>query len=208
VTAQTTQTNYTCEEEIALAIKAYHEDSQVQSSKPIGAQTPLPGGVYDMILSWDRRQSYMRLEIPEVSGTWHFKKLQGQVQITGTDSERGRILLHGQARLDGEILSLYRDPASTPHPPLAAEDIGVELPPTNTRLCYYRQRHLWRVRDERLTKERGMNGKDTLRLVSGLVGDWASNKPSDDPIAHVFHRHPNYVLIDRDGVGHLYDVSL
>ena len=204
----TTQTTYTCDEEIALAIKAYHEDSQVQSSKPIGEQPPLPGGVYDMLLSWDRRRSYMRLEIPEVSGTWHFTKLQGQVQITGTDNERGRILLHGMARLDDEVLSLYRDPASTPHPPLDAEDVGVELPPTNTRLCYYRQRHLWRVRDERLTKERGMSGKDTLRLVTGLVGDWCSSKPSDDPIAHVFHRYPNYVLIDRDNVGHLYDVSL
>ena len=204
----TIQTAYTCDEEISLAIKAYHEDSQFQSSEPIGEQPPLPGGVFDMLLSWDRHRSYMRLEIPEIDGKWHFKKLQGKVQITGTDNERGRILLHGMARLDGEVLSLYRDPASTPHPPLDAQDIGLALPPTNSRLCYYRQKRLWRVRDERLTKERGMAGKDTLRLVTGLVGDWASNKPSEDPVAHVFHRHPNYVVIDRAGVGHLYDVSL
>ena len=204
----TTRIAYTCDEEISAAIKAYHEDNQFQSPEAIGEQPFLPGGVYDMLLSWDRHRSYMRLEIPEVDGIWHFKKLQGSVQITGTDNERGRILLHGQARLDGEVLSLYRDPASAPHPPLTADQIGVELPPTNTRLCYYRQRHLWRVRDERLTKERGMEGKDTLRLVTGLVGDWASTKPMEDPVAHVFHRYPNYVVIDRDGVGHLYDASL
>ena len=111
----TTKTShYTCDEEISLAIQAYHGDNQFQSSKPIGKQPPLPGGIFDMLLSWDRHRSYMRLEIPELDGTWHFKKLQGQVQITGTDNERGRILLHGQARLDGEVLSIYRAPASTP----------------------------------------------------------------------------------------------
>ena len=48
-----------------------YEDAQYQASEPIGEQEPIPAGVHDIELSWDRKRGYMRVIID--GKTWHFK---------------------------------------------------------------------------------------------------------------------------------------
>ena len=91
-----------------------YEDAQYQSSDPIGYQPPIPAGIHDIELSWDRKRGYMRVIID--GATWHFKEFLGRAQILGTDSKRGRINLRAMARIDGETLTTYRDPSAQPHP--------------------------------------------------------------------------------------------
>ena len=209
-------TTTTCDEATTQA----WADNQYQSDAPIGEQPDIPGGVFEMRLSWDRTASYFRLEIPEVTGEWHFKKLRGHVQVTGTEPS-GRMNLWGMARSDGETLTLYRDEDATPHPLVE----GVELPKTHNRLCYNRQELNWRLRDQRLTdkiyqqhRDAGkpeqrsmilaMQDKRTIRLVKSYVGDWACSKPYADSAAHVFHGPDGWVIVDAENVAHLYDPDL
>jgi hypothetical protein len=43
-----------------LAHPEIYEDAQIQSAKPIGPQAPIPPGVHDIELSWDRKRVYAR----------------------------------------------------------------------------------------------------------------------------------------------------
>ena len=85
------------------ASQQVYEDAQYQAAAPIGPQEPIPAGVHDIELSWDRRKGYMRVIIG--GKTWHFKEYLGKAQVTGTDSKRGRIYLRAMARIDGETLT-------------------------------------------------------------------------------------------------------
>ena len=100
------------------ASQQVYEDAQYQSSDPIGYQPPIPAGIHDIELSWDRKRGYMRVIID--GATWHFKEFLGRAQILGTDSKRGRINLRAMARIDGETLTTYRDPSA----PFHAEVVG------------------------------------------------------------------------------------
>jgi hypothetical protein len=204
-------TTLTCDRGVSAALGK--SDNQLQSMKPIGEQPPIPGGLYEMKLSWDRTAAYFRLEISDMGATWHFKKLQGHVQVLATANKEGRMILWGMARSDGETLTLYRDPDAAPHPIVE----GRKLEPTNNRLCYFREKMEWRLRDERKTQEiyrqtqsiqQAMGHPDTLELVQGYVGDWACTKPSEDRGAHCFHGPDGWVIIDSDGLCHLYDPDL
>ena len=102
-----------------LASQQTYEDAQHQSSDPIGPQEPIPAGVHDIELSWDRRKGYMRVIIG--GKTWWFKEYLGKAQVTGCDSKRGRIYLRAMARIDGETLPTYRDPNALPHQEVEGE---------------------------------------------------------------------------------------
>ena len=43
------------------ASQQVYEDAQYQSSDPIGYQPPIPAGIHDIELSWDRHKGYMRV---------------------------------------------------------------------------------------------------------------------------------------------------
>ena len=83
-----------------LASQQVYEDAQYQDTAPIGPQEPIPAGVHDIELSWDRRKGYMRVIID--GKTWWFKEYLGKAQVTGTDSKRGRIYDSGPASDNGE----------------------------------------------------------------------------------------------------------
>ena len=44
-----------------LASQTVYEDAQYQATAPIGPQAPIPAGVHDIELSWDRKRGYMRV---------------------------------------------------------------------------------------------------------------------------------------------------
>ena len=56
------------------ASQQVYEDAQYQSSDPIGYQPPIPAGIHDIELSWDRKRGYMRIIIDGAPGisrsTW------------------------------------------------------------------------------------------------------------------------------------------
>jgi hypothetical protein len=173
-----------------------YEDAQIQNSAPIGPQPPIPSGVHDIELSWDRKRGYMRVVIDD--STWWFKEYLGKAQMMGTDNARGRLFLRAMARIDGDTLSMFRDPDSEPH----AEVEGLRREPTHNRLCYRRSSEDWRLRDERM----GWNHPDALVYVKSYVGDMNAEWNRQDTVAHIFHN--GYVIIDSDDVAHLYDPSL
>ena len=171
-----------------------YEAAQYQDTAPIGPQEPIPAGVHENIeLSWDRKRGYMRVIID--NQTWHFKEFLGKAQVTGTDSKRGRIYLRAMARIDGETLSVYRDPGSEPHPQVEGE----RRESTHNRLCYRRQSQEWRLRDERMPWEH----PDALRFTKNYVGDLNAEWHMSDLVAHVYHN--GYAIIDEHDVAHLYE---
>jgi hypothetical protein len=176
-----------------LASQQVYEDAQYQAAEPIGEQPPIPAGVHDIELSWDRKRGYMRVIIN--NHTWHFKEFLGKAQVTGTDSKRGRIYLRAMARIDGETLTVYRDPGSEPHPQVEGE----RRESTHNRLCYRRQSQEWRLRDERMPWEH----PDALRFTKNYVGDGVFEWHMSDSVAHVYHN--GYTIIDQNDVAHLYE---
>ena len=52
-----------------------YEDAQYQSTTPIGPQAPIPPGVHNIELSWDRKKGYMRIVIG--GERWWFKEYLG-----------------------------------------------------------------------------------------------------------------------------------
>ena len=177
------------------ASQQVYEDAQYQASEPIGPQEPIPAGVHDIELSWDRRKGYMRVIID--GKTWWFKEYLGKAQVTGTDSKRGRIYLRAMARIDGETLTTYRDPLAS-HPVVEGE----RRESTHNRLCYRRQSQEWRLRDERMD----WNHPDALRFTQNYVGDLNAEWHMADSIAHIYHN--GYAIIDEHDVAHLYDTEL
>ena len=169
-----------------------YEDAQYQSTTPIGPQAPIPPGIHNIELSWDRKRGYMRIIID--GKTWHFKEFLGRAQILGTDNKRGRINLRAMARIDGETLTTYRDPSAQPHP----EVEGERRESTHNRLCYRRSSQDWRLRDE----HKG-NASDALVYVKTYVGDMNCEWSAQDSVAHIYHN--GWTVIDENDVAHLYD---
>ena len=178
-----------------LSVGTY-EDAQYQNLAPIGPQPPIPAGVHDIELSWDRKYGYMRIVIGD--STWHFKEYLGKAQIFGTDNSRGRLYLRATAVLDGETLIMYRDPRAETHPQVE----GLQRAATHNRLCYRRASRDWRLRDERMA----WDNPDALKFVKTYVGDMSAEWNQNDSVAHIYHN--GYVIIDKDDVAHLYDPNL
>ena len=173
-----------------------YEDAQYQNDAPIGPQEPIPTGVHSIELSWDRSRGYMRVIIG--GKTWWFKEYLGKAVIVGTDNGRGRITLRAMARLDGEVLTMYRPPDAKPHGMVE----GLERKRTHNRLCYRRSSQDWRLRDERLP----WNDPDALKFVTTYVGDLSAEWNGLDKIAHIYHN--GTAVIDDQHICHLYDPDL
>lgn len=178
-----------------LASQEVYEDAQIQSAKPIGPQAPIPPGVHDIELSWDRRKGYMRVII-EGQKYW-FKEFLGKAQVLNCDSKRGRLNLRAIAQINGETLTMWRDPDAPPH----KEVEGIRREKTHNRLCYRRATEEWRLRDERMG-----NHPDALIFTKSYVGDLNAEWHANDSIAHIYHN--GFAIIDENDVAHLYDTEL
>jgi hypothetical protein len=178
-----------------LAHPETYEDAQIQSAKPIGPQSPIPPGVHDIELSWDRRKGYMRVII-EGQKYW-FKEFLGKAQVLNCDSKRGRLNLRAIAQINGETLTMWRDPDAPPH----KEVEGIRREKTHNRLCYRRATEEWRLRDERMG-----NHPDALIFTKSYVGDLNAEWHANDSIAHIYHN--GFAIIDENDVAHLYDTEL
>ena len=176
-------------------------DNQIQSNEEIGYQEPMPCGIEELELSWDRKKGFMRIIIKD-QGTWYFKELMGKAQLLSADSERGRLYIRAIPFLDGDTLYLARDPESVAHERLEEDDIAESLQKTNNRLCYNRQETCWRIRDER----KPWMDNSSRRLVADYVGDISIEWNRNDIVAHIFHK--GLILLDKNNVAHLYDSEL
>jgi hypothetical protein len=175
------------------ASQQVYEDAQIQSAKPIGNQLAIPAGVHDIELSWDRKRGYMRVIVG--GEKWWFKEFLGKAQVISCDNKRGRLNLRAIAQINGETLTLWRDPLAPCH----AEVEGVRREKTHNRLCYRRATEEWRLRDERLD----WNDPNALVFTKSYVGDLNAEWHTNDSIAHIYHN--GYVIIDKDDVAHLYE---
>jgi hypothetical protein len=176
-------------------------DNQIQSNEEIGDQEPMPCGIEELELSWDRNKGFMRIIIKD-QGTWYFKELMGKAQLLSADSAKGRLHIRAIPFLDGDTLYLARDPESVAHEPLEEGDIAESLQRTNNRLCYNRQETCWRIRDER----KPWMDDSSRRLVADYVGDISIEWNRNDIVAHIFHK--GEIFLDKDNVAHLYDSEL
>ena len=179
-----------------LASQQVYEDAQYQSTTPIGPQAPIPAGVHNIELSWDRHKGYMRVII-EGQKYW-FKEYLGKAQVLSCDNKRGRLNLRAIAQINGETLTMWRDPNAPPH----EEVEGIRREKTHNRLCYRRPSQEWRLRDERLD----WNHPDALVLTKSYVGDLNAEWHANDSIAHIYHN--GTAIIDSENVAHLYDTEL
>ena len=174
-----------------------YEDAQYQNYRPIGEQPPIPPGVHDIELSWDRRRGYMRIII-DSTHSWWFKEYLGKAQVLSCDNKKGRLNLRAMAQINGETLTMWRDPDAPPH----KEVDGVRREKTHNRLCYRRATEEWRLRDERLE----WNHPEALVFTKSYVGDLNAEWHANDSIAHIYHY--GYAIIDENDVAHLYDTEL
>ena len=179
-----------------LAHPETYEDAQYQSAKPIGQQAPIPPGVHDIELSWDRHKGYMRVII-EGQKYW-FKEYLGKAQVLSCDNKRGRLNLRAIAQINDETLTMWRDPDAPPH----AEVEGIRREKTHNRLCYRRATEEWRLRDERMD----WNHPEALRFTKNYIGDLNAEWHMRDNVAHIYHN--GRATITQDGVAHLYDTEL
>lgn len=183
--------------------KQIESEAQYQNPAPIGPQSPIPGGVHDMIVSWDRNEGYMSVRL--VGDRWWFKELLGKAIITETNNQVGRIHIQAKGQIQGEQLILWRPSDAEPHPMVRGERRLI----THNRMCYFRAVEEWRWRDNRMPWDH----PDALRVVKGYVGDWNIEWESSDTIAHLFHNgfgvlcaagccmHPG------GGYGHFYEAD-
>lgn len=158
-----------------------HPEAQYQNPAPIGPQDPIPPGVHDIEISWDRNKGYMRAIIGMKK--WWFKELLGRAVLVDTDNKKGRINVQAKAVLTDEQLVLYRPADAEKH--LWVK--GRAYPSTHNRLCYRRSNLDWRLRDERETNKGNL---EAIVFVKGYTGDLNVEWPSQDAIAHIFHRGP------------------
>ena len=179
-----------------LAHPETYEDAQIQSAKPIGPQAPIPPGVHDIELSWDRHKGYMRVII-EGQKYW-FKEYLGKAQVLSCDNKRGRLNLRAIAQINGETLTMWRDPDAPPHENVT----GRIRKKTHNRLCYRRATEEWRLRDERFD----WIEPEALVFTKSYVGDLNAEWHANDSIAHIYHN--GYAIIDKDDVAHHYDPEL
>ena len=184
-----------------------YEDSQTQNPAPIGPQDPIPAGVHDCEMSWDRKKRWMRLIID--GHAWWFKEFLGRGQVMSTNNAEGRITIRASARIDGETLRMWRDPDAVPHPRVD----GVSRRKTQNRLCYRRSQLDFRVNDDG-NAHNGFSDRtpDTnstphrerkLVYVRSYVGDLNSLWNRSDVVAHIYHL--GETIIDDNDVAHLYD---
>ena len=101
-----------------------------QSEALIGKQEPIPKGVHDIELSWDREVDFMRIIIGDKK--WYFKEYSGKAIVTSTNNELGRIYLRGSASIVGDSLTMNRPPEAPPHYVVS----GMQRGPTLNRICY------------------------------------------------------------------------
>ena len=200
-------------------VRVYEEDNddlQYQNPDAVGPQEAIPGGVWDLELSWDRKRGYMRCIVfrkddiaehrarpkdsGEEIGTWWFKEWRGNCQMLGAVNASGRLYMRGMARIDDatDTLTLYRDKEAKPHPLVSG---GVRREITFNRMCYRRLDAQWRLRDEEMPWEH----PDALVIVDDMVGDVSAYWDKNDNIGHLYHR--GYVII-KDGTCHMYDPVL
>ena len=179
-----------------LASQEVYEDAQIQSAKPIGYQPPIPAGIHEIELSWDRKRGYMRVII-EGQKYW-FKEYLGKAQVLGCDNKRGRLNLRAIAQINGETLTMWRDPNAPPHEEVA----GVRREKTHNRLCYRRATEEWRLRDERLD----WNHPEALVFTKSYKGDLNAEWHANDSSAHISHN--GFAIIDENDVAQLYDTEL
>jgi len=179
-----------------LASQQVYEDAQHQSVVPIGPQPPIPNGVHDIELSWDRKKGYMRIIIG--GEKWWFKEYLGKAQVLGTDNQRGRLYLRAIAQINGETLTMWRDPNAPPHGNVS----GKIRKKTHNRLCYRRATEEWRLRDERMD----WDDPEALVFTKSYVGDLNAEWHANDSIAHIYHN--GYAIIDDDDIAHLYDPDI
>jgi hypothetical protein len=183
-----------------------YDDAQFQNSDPVGPQIAVPLGFQDMELSWDRKAGYMRIIIEGY--TWHFKEYLGKARIVHTNNKDGRIHIYAKAQIEGDTMTMWRDKEAPLHP-IVEGDIR---PDTFNRLCYRRWEinntpaQEWRLRDERLTLEKGWDAEGALVLVKGYVGDLNAEWNKNDSVAHIFHQ--GWTIVDKDRIAHLYDRDL
>ncbi len=130
--------------------------------------------------------------------TFWFKEYLGKAEILGTNNEEGRLYIRAMAQINGETLTMWRDPNAPPH----AEVDGVRREKTHNRLCYRRATEEWRLRDERLD----WNHPNALVFTKSYVGDLNAEWHANDSIAHIYHN--GYAIIDENDVAHLYDTEL
>ena len=180
-----------------------YADAQFQSDNAIGTQPPIPAGIHDIELSWDRNKGFMRIIIGDER--WWFKEYLGKAQVMGTDNQRGRLYLRAMAVLDGDTLVMYRDPNAKPHESV----IGQPRATTHNRLCYWREGQRWRIRDEKKTQRNEMD-LDALKFVSSYVGDLSAEWNRQDVVAHIYHNGFSVLETQPDGkiIAHLYDPDL
>ena len=57
--------------------------SRFQSTALIGKQAPIPTGIHDIELSWDREADFMRIFIDNKK--WYFKEYSGKAVVLSTD---------------------------------------------------------------------------------------------------------------------------
>ena len=184
-----------------------YDDQQYQNPAPIGPQDPIPEGVHDCELSWDRKKGWMRLIIDGRS--WWFKEFVGRCQVVSTNNEKGRLNIRASARIDGDILRMWRDPDAKPHPRVD----GVLRRKTQNRLCYRRVQRDFRVNDDGTARngfaDRTPDTNSTpikerkLVYVQSYVGELAILWNRLDSVAHIYHM--GETIIDDNNVAHLYD---
>ena len=169
--------------------------SRFQSTALIGKQAPIPTGIHDIELSWDREADFMRIFIGNKK--WYFKEYSGKAVVVSTDNEVGRLYLRASARIVGDSLTMARPPDATPHPIVS----GLQRGPTYNRICYRRSQTDWRLRDEKMD----WDAIDAQIFVKSYMGDMNINWDRKDKIAHVFHN--GWILIDNDK-SHIYTTKI
>ena len=89
------------------ASQQVYEDAQYQNPAPIGEQPPIPAGVHNIELSWDRRRGYMRIVIG--GEKWWFKEYLGKTADDLANMQNiVRALKNPDMLVDGAPLTLER----------------------------------------------------------------------------------------------------
>jgi hypothetical protein len=186
---------------MVVSQQAVESEAQYQNPEPIGPQSQLPGGVQDMVVSWDRTEGYMSVRL--VNDRWWFKEMLGSALLIGTDNAHGRLHVQAKGQLNGEQLVLWRPSDAPPHPMVR----GTRREISYNRLCYFRAAQQWRLRDNHMLWDH----PDALRILPGYVGDWNIQWPVNDTAAHLFHQgfvvicDPGCFMHPDGNYGHFYE---
>jgi hypothetical protein len=189
-----------------LVVEDQYEDQQFQNPDDIPPQAPIPPGIHEIDLYWDKKRGWMRIDIGDQA--WWFKEYLGRCQVISTQ-EKGRINIRAGAQIAGETLTMWRSPDATAHPLVD----GTRRRLTHNRLCYRRAQRDWRVNDDG-SDQNGFGNRipDTdstaaperkLVYVQSYVGDLLCLWNKNDTVAHIYH--DGNIIIDDNNIAHLYD---